>query len=303
MDNIKFKGVMPALITPFDESGKLKQDTVRKLMDMELSKGVNGFYICGNTGEGPVISAETRMNMAEVAMDNIKGRGVIIDHIAAADMHEAVRLAKHAGNIGVDAISSIAPTFFYNYTDDELVDYYKAIADATDKPLVVYATNLMKSPDITELIKRLMEIPTVIGLKYTRMNYYEMRKIKELNGGNINVINGPDEMLICGLVMGADAGIGSTYNLMPDWFSSLYNNFTSGNIDAARADQYKINKVITVLLKYGVNGVINSIKCAFEMMGYDMGYAAFPANRFTQAEMESFKSDLLTSGYDITKRL
>lgn len=299
MDNIRFKGVMPALITPFDESGNLKQDTVRKLMDMELAGGVNGFYICGHTGEGPVISSQTRMSMAEVAMEHIKGRGVVIDHIAAANMQEAISLAKHAGSIGVDAISSIAPTFFYNYTDDELVDYYKAIADATDKPLVVYATNLMKSPDITELVKRLMEIPTVIGLKYTRMNYYEMRKIKEINDGNINVINGPDEMLICGLVMGADAGIGSTYNLMPDWFSSLYNNFTSGNIDSAREYQYRINKVISVLLKYGVNGVINSIKCAFEMMGYDMGYAAFPAKHYTQVEKDSFKSELKASGFDI----
>lgn len=299
MENIKFKGIMPALITPFDENGKLKQDTVRRLIDMEISERVDGFYICGHTGEGPVISSETRMNMAEVVMDHVKGRGVVINHIAAADVQEAVNLAKHSERIGVDAISSVAPTFFYNYTDDELVDYYKAIAGVTDRPLIVYATNLMKSPDITELMRRLMKIPTVIGLKYTRMNYYEMRKIKELNGGDINVINGPDEMLICGLVMGADAGIGSTYNLMPGWFSELYENFSKGNIDAARECQYRINRVLSVLLKYGVNGVINSIKCVFEMMGYDMGYAAFPAKRFTQDEREGLKTDLTASGFKL----
>lgn len=297
MNNIRFKGIMPALITPFHEDGKIKAATVTKLMEMQLSNGVQGFYICGSTGEGPVISATARMEMAEAVVGTIGGRGVVIDHIGSPNIDETISLAKHATKIGVDAISSLAPNFYYNFTDNEIVDYYKAIAEATDKPMIVYATNLLKSPDITGLVARLMEIPTVIGVKFTRMNYFEMRKIKELNGGNINVINGPDEMLICGLVMGADAGIGSTYNLMPRWFSNLYSAYVQGNITAAQEYQYKIDRVISVLLKHGTNGVINSIKCALEMMGYDIGYAAFPTKRYTQEEKDRLKIDLEAAGF------
>lgn len=300
MKNVLFKGIMPALVTPFSEEGRIKDKTVRKLMDMQLSQGVQGFYICGSTGEGPVIAAKTRMDMAETVMEAINGRGVVIDHIGSANIQETFDLAKHAERVGVDAISSVAPNFYFNYTEDEIVDYYRRISDTTDKPMIVYATDMIKSPDITRLIGKLIRIPSVIGVKFTRKNYYEMRKIKELNGGDINVINGPDETLICGLAMGADAGIGSTYNLMPGWFCSLYKNFISGNIQAAREYQYKIDKVISVLLKYGTNGVINSVKCALELMGYDIGYAAFPAKRFSPSEKESLKAELTAAGYPLT---
>lgn len=296
MDNIRFRGVMPALVTPFDDGGRIKCETVRRLMDMQLSNGVSGFYICGNTGEGPVLSAKTRMDMAETVMEHIKGRGAVIDHIGASNIQDTLALARHAARAGVDAISSVAPTFFYNYTDDEIVDYYKAIADVTDTPMIVYATGLMRSPDITRLIARLMKIPGVVGVKFTRTNYFEMRKIKELNGGNINVINGPDETLLCGLVMGADAGIGSTYNIMPAWFARLYRSFVDGDYDTAREYQYRIDGVIDVLLRYGVNGVINSTKCTLELMGFDVGQAAFPAKRFSASEREALKADLAAAG-------
>jgi len=292
MDNIRFKGIMPALITPFDENGAIKSKAVNQLIDWHLSEGVQGFYICGTTGEGPAISAESRMKMAEVSIGAVKGRGIIIDHIGAPDIHDALRLTRHASQIGAAAIASLPPAYFFKYTEDEVVEYYKTIAGETDLPVLVYATSMTSAANLPRFIGRLMEIPNVIGAKFSIRDYYEMRRVKEVNGGNINLINGPDETLLCGLVMGADGGIGSTYNIMPGWFVGLYKAFTDGDLKTAQEYQYRINRVISVLLRYGVNGVVNSTKAALGLMGYDVGHAVYPAKTYSNQELADLRNEL-----------
>ena len=289
MSNKRFRGIMPALITPFNEDGSLREASVRKMIEYHLSEGVQGFYICGSTGEGPASSEETRMRMAEVTVDQVAGRAAVIDHVGAPDALSALRMAKHAQKVGCDAISSVPPTFYYNHGENEIFNYYKALSDACELPLLVYATGMFKQADITPFIERLMTIEHVIGLKFTRYNFYEMRRIIELNGGDINVINGPDEMLICGLSMGADAGIGSTYNLMSGLYLEEYRRFTSGDYRGACEMQYKINRCVAVLIKHGI---FQSIKHVLTVQGFDPGYAAFPGKRYTKAEEDALMHDL-----------
>ena len=295
MSNIQFTGIMPAMLTPFREDGSIRKDTVRQVMDYHYSCGVNGFYINGSTGEGPSLSLKTRLEMSETVMEHNNGRGVIIEHVGAPCYQDAVQLVRHADAIGVDAVSSLAPNFYFSFTDDEIVDYYKSIADLTDKPLIVYVTSHIKS-DVVTLARRLMEIPNVIGLKYTLPDYYLMRRLCEINGGDINIINGPDEMLVCGLIMGAQGGIGSTYNVMPEWFVSLYRAAAAGDWETARQMQYKINRVIAVLLKYSENGAVKGVKAAMRLKGFDMGEAVYPSRSYSPAEMASLKQELSQLG-------
>jgi N-acetylneuraminate lyase len=145
------------------------------------------------------------------------------------------------------------------------------------------------------MVEKIMGIRNMIGLKWTSYDYYEMRKIKELNGGDINVINGPDETLLCGLVMGADGGIGATYNPMPKVFVKIYESFMSGNIVAAQEAQFKANKVIKILLRHGV---LNGVKDMLEMIGIDMGYCTYPLKRFTASEQEIFRAELKTLRFE-----
>jgi N-acetylneuraminate lyase len=235
------------------------------------------------------MSEESRMRMAEITVDQVKGRVAVINHVGACDARSAVRLAKHAEEIGCDAISSVPPNFYYSHEENEIFNYYKALSDACAKPLLVYATGMFKQADIVPVIARLMEIDTVIGLKFTRMNYYEMRRIIELNGGDINVINGPDEMLICGLTMGADAGIGSTYNVMPGEYVKLFNSFRSGDFAAAQQQQYKINHAIEIMLRHSL---FPALKHMLTVQGFDVGVPVFPMKRFTPEEEAALMKDL-----------
>ena len=296
-NNILFTGVMPAMVTPYDENRRLKRSAVKDLMDMEYQGGVKGFYINGGTGEGTVLSAKLRMEMAEAAVEYNQGRGVLINHIGAPNFEDVEALALHSKDLGVDALSSLVPNYFSNCTDDEIVDYYARMASYTDLPILVYATPLIQS-DVVKLMARLMEIPTVVGCKFTRWNYFELSRVKMLNGGNINVINGPDEMLVSGLAMGADGGIGSTYNIMPERFAALYDAFQKGDVVRAREIQYGINKVIHVILSRGKGNLIKSLKGTLTLMGIDVGDAAYPAAHNDKEELSALKADLIAAGFE-----
>lgn len=289
MKNKLFRGVMPALVTPIDEDGSIREDCVRRMVDHHIANGVRGFYVCGATGEGPVMNEASRRTMAEIVVNQTKGRAAVINHIGAADAASALRLAKHAEEIGCDAISSVPPTFFVDHGEDEIFNYYRALSEACSKPLLVYATGMFKQADIVPLIARLMTLDTVVGLKFTRYNYYEMHRICELNGGDINVINGPDEMLLCGLSMGADAGIGSTYNVMSGEYVHLFNCFASGDFAGAQRQQFKINRAIEIILHHGLFPALKSILTA---QGFDAGHPVFPCKRFTPEEEAALMRDL-----------
>lgn len=295
MNNKLFSGIMPAMITPFNSDGTLREASARRLMEYELGYGIQGFYVNGATGEGLFLSEKTRMQMIECAMDVCKGKAKVINHVGAVDVNSAVRLAKHAGEIGCDAISSLVPNYVANYSTEQVLDYYKRISDASGLPVLVYCTGLLKDSPY-DFMKKAIGVGNVIGLKYTMPNYFNMQQITLLNGGDINVINGPDETLVCGLTMGADGGIGSTYNLMGAWYVELFSAFRAGEFEKARQIQFKINKVIAVLLKHDC---IPAIKEALNIMGFDVGEIAYPGKVFTPEQRAAFVADMNEAGYKL----
>ena len=292
MSNKLFHGIMPALITPISADGSLLRDAAIKVMQNEMQERITGFYINGATGEGPVLSAKTRMEMAEVAVDTVKGKGVIINHVGAPNTQEAFALAKHAEEIHCDAISSVLPNFFFKYSEDRILDYYRRLADSCGLPIIVYAQGLMNQDPVT-FMSHVIEIPDVVGVKYTIFDYYDLHRICELNGGDINVINGPDQMLICGLLMGADGGIGTTYNIMPDWFCDLYEAFKAGDYEAARQTQFKINHVIETLQRHNC---IPAVKEYFRLIGIEAGDCAYPESILDKEESAALRRELRDLG-------
>lgn len=297
MNKIVFSGIMPALLTPFDREGRIKRETVKKLVDWQLSAGAVGFYVCGGTGEGVMLSTKQRMEMLECVLEANAGRGKIIVHTGAINPDDAFELTRHATRVGADGVSSVPPDFYFSYSAAEIIDFYTRLAGNTTLPLLAYATGKTASLDMYGITSELMKLDNVIGVKDTRANYYQMWRLKQINGGNINVINGPDESLICGLTMGADGGIGSTYNVMPEKYVELYRRFRAGDLNGALEMQSEINRIIGVLLKHSGGNVIRTVKCSLELSGWDMGLAAYPASALSDAEKAAFKADMIAAGY------
>jgi N-acetylneuraminate lyase len=291
MGKVLFTGVMSALASPLRKDGGVNEEAASKLMRWQLDAGLAGFYVCGATGEGVVMRPEARKRLTEIAVEEAKGRGAVIAHVGAVDMVTAIDLAAHAADAGVDAISSVPP-FFYSYGLPDIAQYYAALTEASGLPTLIYASPMAGTVFSRDMVAALMKIPGIIGLKWTNPDYYAMSRIKQL--GDINVINGPDETLLCGLCMGADGGIGSTYNVMPEVFSALYRHFKAGRLEEARAAQAKANRVIDVLLEFGL---LPGIKEMLALLGFDMGYCTMPMQRFSDDKKSAFFGRLKTLGW------
>lgn len=294
-DNLCFSGIMPALITPLTANGEVNVPAVNELVEFQLAAGVDGFYLCGGTGEGLVLDVNTRMKMVECVVAANRKRGKIIVQTGAIIPQDVFRLAEHAGRCKVDGISSIPPSLFYQYTEDEMVSYYRKLAELAALPLLVYRAPVTNGGNIVSVMNKLLRIDGIIGLKYTGESYFEMWKLLQINDGNINVINGADETLLCGLITGAQGGIGAVYNVIPQEFVALYRAFKRADWDEARRLQKKICQVIDTMFNFirGA-GIVLPIKVLLEAAGFAVGLPVFPAAEYTESEREQLVSAIRT---------
>ena len=289
-----FKGVFPALITPLTKDEKLNVPALEKLLNFEMNQGANGFYIGGATGEGLLLDIPERKKLTEKSIEFIGADKAKIVHITDINFRNTIELAKHAEAAGADAISSIAPIYF-KYDENDIYNYYKAIAESVNIPLIIYYTVAAGVNISTDLFCRLFEIDNITGVKWTSSNYYELVKLRE-RCPDANIFNGPDEMLICGLSAGADGGIGSTYNIMYPTIRKIYDCFTAGDIAGAQAAQKKADKIINTILKYSV---IPVCKLVLEEYGIEVGNASFPMTTYSAAERAQILKDLAEAGLEL----
>ncbi|MGI6172635.1 MAG: dihydrodipicolinate synthase family protein [Christensenellales bacterium] len=289
MSRILFTGIMPALVTPVDEDGKLRQEVARRLVRDLGETGITGYYILGGTGEGVTFDAQTRMEFAELVVSCAPKGLNVINHIAAADLSTVKRLAAHSRKIGCHGLSSVPP-FFYRYDERGILDYYRAMSDASEGlAMFIYASPLAGAPLPVQTVEKMLDIPGFVGMKYTNTDYYAMSRYKKLAGGDINVINGPDETLLLGLMMGADGGIGSTYNIMPKTYVGIYDAWKRGDVQEALRLQMRANEVIELLLRYDV---ISAVKHALTLRGYDIGDSNRPRPTMTPDEKQALTDAL-----------
>lgn len=280
-DNKVFNGVMTALVTPLDKNGKLNVSCAADLVEYQLAAGIDGFYLCGGTGEGVVLTPEIRMQMVETVVRVNRGRGKIIVQTGAIRAAEAFLLTEHAQKCRVDGISSIPPSLYYQYPESDTIEYYRELAGRTDLPVLIYRTPAYSTGGMVTLMEKLIKTENIVGLKYTGASYYEMWKLLQLNDGNINVINGADETLLCGLVTGAQGGIGALYNIIPEEFAALYKAFAAGDIVKAKAHQHRIASTVATLGKFirGA-GIILPLKAILQDMGFAVGSPVSPAQDY-----------------------
>ena len=288
----EFKGVFPALVTPLTASEKLNTRALKSLIEYEIKEGAEGFYIGGATGEGLLLDIPERKKLCEKSIEYIGADKAKIVHITDMNFRNTLKLAKHAQECGADAISSIAPTYF-KYDENEIYEYYKAIAESVDIPLIIYYTAAAGVNISLDLFTRLFKIDNITGVKWTSSNYYEMISLRD-KFPEANIFNGPDEMLISGLAAGADGGIGSTYNIIFPLISEIYQSFQSGNIEQAREAQKKADKIIRAILKHSV---IPVVKAVLEERGFEVGNASFPMVKYTEAQRKQILKDLTKAGF------
>ena len=266
-----FKGIFTALLTPFDENNKINEKALERLIKHNLGMGVKGFYVCGSTGEAFLLSTDERKQVMEI-VKSCAPDATLIAHIGSINEAEAAELAAHAEKLNYDAISSVAP-FYYKFSFEEIKNYYYRIANSVELPMLVYHFPAFSGVNmgIAEMAQFLQN-DKFMGIKFTSNDFFTLEQCKSMFPNKV-VYNGFDEMFLSGISMGADGGIGSTYNFMADKFVAMQKLFGENNILEAQKIQKETNRIITLLCKIGV---MQAEKEVLNQLGLDFGECRRP---------------------------
>ncbi len=274
---IKGYGIVSALLTPFKENHEVDYESLEKLVIYQQEMGVDGFFVCGNTGQYFLLNEEERRKILEKVIEISKDT-VIIAHVGSRDLRTAVSLARHAEDVGADAVGSILPGFSF----DASYEYYKILGDATGLPLLTYILQEEDEVDL-DFVRELTNIPNFAGVKFTAFDQYQLERIKRMDNGKYVVFSGEDEAFAGAQVMGADGAIGSTYNFMPDVFVQIKKALLSGDIEKSKKLQALANDQIETLKQVGILGCIRQI---LAIEGVIKEYSRPPMNSVNQEGKE-----------------
>jgi len=287
---VNLSGILPAIVTPIDEAEEFTPRSLELLLERLYEAGSHGVYVSGNTGEGLAQPIADREKVIEATVRNTPKGRTVVAHVGAHRTKDAIRLAKFSAKAGVQAVSSLPPIGAYSL--QEVKDFYAALAAASDCPVLVYYFPQFSQVIATlEAQRELLTVPNVIGLKFTDFDLYSLSQLK-LTGAT--VFNGHDEILAAGLLMGADGGIGSFYNLVPELLVEVWDKARAGDWAGARATQDRINELIELTLRYPM---LPAIKTMLAWSGIDCGPCFAPRCRLTADQEDGLAGALAASSF------
>ncbi len=292
------RGLVAAAFTPFHADGSLDAAKIPGVVDRVIAQGAAGFYVCGSTGEGPLLSTPERQLVAETIVKSVRGRVPVVIQVGHNSLADARALAAHAQQIGADAISATPPGYFKPDSVDNFVDCLVDItAGAPKLPFYLYHIPIISGVkfDLLEFFKVAdARLPQLAGVKFSDPNLHEMLACIEYGGGRYEILFGVDEMLLGGLAFGARGAVGSTYNFAAPLYRRIIAAFERNDITEARRLQSLAAEMIRIILGNGGRG---GLKAAMALIGADCGYSRLPTRTPTAEQRERMRTQLQAIGF------
>lgn len=265
--------IWSALITPMYSDESVNYDALEKIVDLQIEDGAEGFYCCGSSGEGLLLTIEERKQVLEHTLKAADGRVPVISHVGTIRTRDVIDLADHALSAGALAVSMIPP-YYYKFTMDEIMKYYEdVIAAMPDAPVIVYNIPQFTGVEFSKNnAYRLLSNENIVGIKHTSTNLYSLERIGQ-EFPEKALINGFDEQFLGALAMGAGATIGTTVNLFAPLFVKVREAYEAGNMEDAFAWQHAINQRVEETVKVGI---FNAMKYGWTVRGVDCGFCRAP---------------------------
>lgn len=296
------EGLVPAAYTPMDENGNINFQMIKPIVEHLMNEGVSALYVCGSTGEGPSLSTEERMEVAEAYIQATNGRVPIIIQVGHNSLRQAKRLAQHAQEIGADAISAVPPTYFKIDSLDILLRCLEEITSGTPNlPFYYYHIPRLTAVQI-DAVQFLhlgsQCLPTLNGIKYSNFAMWEFQACVNLDGGRFNMLFGSDEMLLSGLIVGAHGAVGSTYNFAAPLYNRIIAAYKQGDCDEAKRLQGLSVQMVQVTNKYGSPlSNANSQKAMMKLIGLDCGPMRLPQLALSAETLELMRKEMEAIGF------
>ena len=291
----KFRGIIPPLITCFDQQGDFNEAAQREVIRFLLPE-VNGFYPIGTYGSGPLMNVEERKKVAEVVVDEVSGKIPVIIHIGAINTKQAVELAKHAESIGADAVGAIPP-YYYSYPEQDLLEYFRALLSAVKIPLFAYNNpGLSNNPLTPQLINTLAK-EGLYGIKdssfdlITFSNFVNNNEVKDFH-----FIIGTEAFAAAAVAAGAQGVISGLANAWPEIMGELWKSLEAGKMRESGALQLKVLKARTVLKSAPTLVVCYEV---LKMRGVNPGNPRLPYRLLDNSTRQKIRASLKELGLSI----
>jgi N-acetylneuraminate lyase len=291
-------GLIAATFTPMRPDGSLNLAMAKPIVDHLIHSGVSGLYVCGSTGEGPLLTTEERKETAAAYVEAAARRVPVVVQVGHSSVVEARELAAHAQQIGADATSAVAPYYFKPNSVGVLVDCLAAIADGAPKlPFYYYHIPELSGvhANMVDLLQHApTKIPNFAGIKYTAPVINELQTLVVASAGRFDILFGRDEMLLSGLAGGATGAVGSTYNFAAPLYRRVIAAFDRGDVEEAKRCQGQAVAMVNVLLSYRGHA---GLKAAMGLRGLDCGPTRLPNVSLKPDEVQSLRRDLDAVGF------
>ena len=266
-------GMYAALLTALTDDGDFSPERQRDLDAYVLRQGLTGLYVGGSSGESGLLESAALLEQQAVVAEDAKGSdATLIAHVGLPSLTASIALARQARTLGYHALSALPP-HSYPFSDAEILGYYKALAAATDLPLIVYEVPVRTGrPLPIELLVQLLDLPNVAGIKFTSTDLFKLTRLRLLRPDSVYYF-GFDEVWLAGGILGADGGIGTTYSLIGRLYVALNEALREGDMARAQELQQVSAEFVVALLDVGV---IPGMKAGLRVIGVDCGPARLP---------------------------
>lgn len=280
------RGIYSALLTSFDENGKINEEGIRQIIRHNIDKmKIDGLYVGGSTGENFLISTEEKKIIFKIAKEEAKSDIKLIAQVGSLNIQESIELAKYATELGYDAISAVTP-FYYKFNFEEVKDYYNTIINNVDNYLIIYSIPFLTGVNISiEQFGELFKNEKIIGVKFTAADFYLLERLRKAYPNHL-IYAGFDEMMLSAIVLGVDGAIGSTFNVNGIRARQIFELAKEGKVKEALEIQHVTNDLITEIL---ANGLYQTIKEILEIQGIKAGYCKKPMSITTSEQKKRAK--------------
>lgn len=277
MKPIIFKGCGTALATPFDKNG-INFKVFEEMIENQIKNNVDALIVCGTTGESATMTEKERKDSIKFVVDIAKKRVPVIAGTGSNNTIQAIAMTKYAEEVGCDACLVVTP--YYNKTTQAgLVAHYKAIAESTKLPIILYSVASRTGVNILpETCLELSKIPNIIAIKEASGNISQIAKIKQLCKDNLNIYSGNDDQVIPILSVGGIGVISVLSNVAPKYTHDMCMKFFDGNLKEALDMQLTALDLISALFSE-VNPI--PVKHALKLAEFDFGIPRLPLVELT----------------------
>ena len=290
-----FKGIATALITPFRD-GQVDYEAMGRLIDWQIESGINALVICGTSGEGPTLTDAEHRECIRFAVERAAGRVPIIAGTGSNDTAYAISLTKFACDVGADAMLVVTP-YYNKATQNGLVTSFKAIADASTKPLIVYNVPSRTGCGIKpETYARMAEHKNIAAIKEANGDISSVVATRALVGDRLDIYSGNDDQIVPILSMGGMGCISVLSNVLPRETVEICDRFFAGDVAGAAALQCKYLPLINALF-CETNPI--PVKAAMAAMGFCENYLRLPLVPMEEAHYQVMLQNMRDLGINV----